>query len=148
LTLRGPRLRRSRARLVPCRATAGLPHASSCKPATVWPPHASHCRSPYACRRWALCASHHWAAADSREAHMVFGFWSRSKEERGCLPALANFRAWLPHNKQIIERSHGRNKGIRTGVTGTGDGLRLWTMGPVCKRVRKQMCDLFKNLKI
>jgi len=59
---------------------------------------------------------------------MVFGFWSRSKEERGCLPALANFRAWLPHNKQIIERSHGRNKGIRTGVIGKGDGLRLWTV--------------------
>jgi hypothetical protein len=35
---------------------------------------------------------------------MVFGFWSRSKEERGCLPALANFRAWLPHSKQIIEK--------------------------------------------
>ena len=44
------------------------------------------------------------------------------------MPALAKFRAWLPHNKQIIERSHGRNKGIRTGVTGKGDGLRLWTV--------------------
>jgi len=169
LTLRGPRPRRTGARLVPCRATAGLPRASSCKPATIWPPRVSRCRSPCACRRWALCASHHWATAcepspstssvprepspgcrvraaasrlcdhrafllaDSREAHMVFGFWSRSKEERGCLPALANFRAWLPHSKQIIERSHGRNKGIRTGVTGKGDGLRLWTVNQLAR---------------
>lgn len=124
LTLRGPRPRRTRARLAPCRATAGLPRASSCKPATVRPPRASRCRPPCACRRWALCASHHGATvcepspstpgvprepspgcrvraaasrlcdrrafllADSREADMVFGFWSRSKEERGCLPAL------------------------------------------------------------
>ena len=140
LTLRGTRPRRTGARLAPCRATAGLPRASSCKPATVRPPRASRCRPPCACRLWALCASHHGATvcepspstpgvprepspgcrvraaasrlcdrrafllADSREADMVFGFWSRSKEERGCLPALANFRAWLPHSKQIIEK--------------------------------------------
>ena len=69
LTLWGPRPRRTGARLVPCRATAGLPHASSCKPATVWPPRASHCRPPCACRRWALCASHHWAS--HRRAHLA-----------------------------------------------------------------------------
>jgi hypothetical protein len=58
LTLRGPHPRRTGARLAPCRATAGLPRASSCKPATVRPPRASRCRPPCACRHWALCASH------------------------------------------------------------------------------------------
>jgi hypothetical protein len=58
-------------------------------------------------------------------------------------------QATTQHTDKREATAHGRNKGIRTGVIGTGDGLRSWTMGPICKRVGKKPPDKFATcLKI